>query len=85
MELKEWAEEREAARLEIAKDIEKVEILEYMEYKQPKKSLRLKQPNLDLQAIYENAKYNPRDYEELENYLRNKEAVIELYRIFYYG
>ncbi|MFX1573231.1 MAG: hypothetical protein ACFFB0_10815 [Promethearchaeota archaeon] len=78
LELKELAEDREAAELKEAQELVRFELLELNYYKKQKKQARLEKRNLELLDLY--AKHNLRYLEEKQNYLRNLEAIRENYR-----
>ena len=76
LKLKEWAEERDAAWLEIA--------IEDRKESQSERA-RLGEYNSRLQELYENAQYNLRYLEEKEEYSRNLEAKKAYYNLSYRG
>ena len=74
LKLKEWADERDAAWLEIA--------IEEGKESQSERA-RLREYNSRLQELYENAQYNLRYLEEKEEYSRNLEAKKAYYNLSY--
>ena len=84
LELKERAEEIEAAALEKAQELEKGELLELGTVKPQKKQARLEKCNLKLLELYMKAIYNPRYTEEIEEYLRYQDALKAYNRLLNY-
>ncbi|MFX1365541.1 MAG: hypothetical protein ACFFCE_06070 [Promethearchaeota archaeon] len=75
LELKELLEKREAHDQERAQKIRKEELPEYKGYK-------FKNKNRRFLELYKRAEFNPRYYEEYEQFLRRKEVLREYYRQF---
>ena len=74
LNLKEWAEERDAAWLE--------RVREYLKESQSER-VRLGEYNSRLQELYEKVQYNLRYLEEKEEYSRNLEAKKAHYNLSY--
>ena len=79
LELKEWAEERDNARLERAKEEIDEKLPEHKPGKLHRKQPKIEYNNRKLRELRINELYNLRYREEKEPYLRNLEANKALY------